>query len=241
MKSKKETRKRLPFLLILLGFAVSIFLYSFVPALTKYSSVSAQSQKETEAACENFKDNNKDFKACQKGYKGGFNAEDQGDVCGAGEGQGGGTPELIACQDGFTSGELAKGGGDDKDAKNTEADCVKEDLKKQKEDAKGGEFDEEKAQALADKNCGVNDASDECQSGFGFNLLWIVCGIIEFAQNISEFFYGEMIQPLLDDVPVSTNKKDGTYQVWQGFRLVANIILVGAMLILVYGLARGGR
>jgi hypothetical protein len=150
-----------------------------------------------------------------------------------------------SCQNGYAAGAKAAKADDKKDKndnKNTQRDCSTF-TGKDKENC-------EKANDKAGTGGGSNDKSDkeeasnECEDGAGFSLRWIACGLIEFGLNLSKFFYNEMLVPLLDDVPVGTDSKgknSGAYDAWNSFRVLANIILVGAMLILVYGAARGGR
>lgn len=100
---------------------------------------------------------------------------------------------------------------------------------------------------------GVNAANDrggnedenlaDCDAKLSSVLSWILCPVIDMAAGTSDFVYEQIIQPLLNDSPVSTKaegKGSGPYQAWQGFRFLANIILVGSMIVLVYGVARGG-
>lgn len=89
------------------------------------------------------------------------------------------------------------------------------------------------------------DPDDEqgCGAGANFALAWIVCPLIEAARDTSNTFFSKILQPLLRKAPISTEQGQNgypSYQAWQSFRILANIILVGAMLILVYGMIRGG-
>jgi hypothetical protein len=86
---------------------------------------------------------------------------------------------------------------------------------------------------------GAAEDQDACEQG-GFSLTWIICPIIEAGQVFTNFVYGELIQPLLKNIPINTDTQNGGYKAWQGFRILANIMLVGAMLILVYGMIRNG-
>lgn len=108
---------------------------------------------------------------------------------------------------------------------------------------------EVEAHALGKRVNAANNPDEEdenladCDAKLSSVLSWILCPIIDMASGTSDFVYQEIIKPLLDDSPVSTKaegKGSGPYQAWQGFRFLANVILVGAMLVLVYGMARGG-
>lgn len=85
-----------------------------------------------------------------------------------------------------------------------------------------------------------NNEEDNCDNQATTPLSWIICPLVDLGQGISQTIFGEVLEPLLKDIPVSTNRDNGAYNAWQGFRFLANIILVGSMLVLVYGVARGG-
>lgn len=95
---------------------------------------------------------------------------------------------------------------------------------------------------------GNNGQDDEqladCDAKLSSVLSWILCPIIDMASNTTDFIYGKVIKPMLDDSPVSAEANgpsSGPYKAWQGFRILGNIILIGAMLALVYGTTRGGQ
>lgn len=72
-------------------------------------------------------------------------------------------------------------------------------------------------------------------------ISWFICPVIEFGANFTNWFFDSFLRPLLEDVPVSLNPEDGSFQAWQGFRLLANIMLVASMLAIVYAQARGDQ
>lgn len=84
------------------------------------------------------------------------------------------------------------------------------------------------------------DLADCSASGFS-PLSWIICPIIDMASGTSDYIFGKIIQPILENVDITTETNNGAYQAWQGFRILGNIILIGAMLALVYGTTRGGQ
>ncbi len=92
-------------------------------------------------------------------------------------------------------------------------------------------------------NSSSNNADDnaDCDANFSSPLAWIMCPIIEGIADLSDFIFNDLIEPMLKNIPVSTDPGDPSYRTWQGFRTIANIILVGSMLLLVYGILRGGR
>lgn len=80
----------------------------------------------------------------------------------------------------------------------------------------------------------------DCSASMANPLAWIMCPVIEGVADTSDFIFEQLIEPMLDNTPVSTKPQDPGYKTWQGFRVIANIVLVGAMMLLVYGAARGG-
>lgn len=78
----------------------------------------------------------------------------------------------------------------------------------------------------------------DCKGG-GF-MGWFLCPAFELGANVTSDAFENVIKPMLENVPVSANRNDPFYKAWSNFRLIGNIILVGAMLVLVYGQLRGG-
>lgn len=72
-------------------------------------------------------------------------------------------------------------------------------------------------------------------------LSWIICPIIDAGANGTDWIFQNIIEPLLSDIPLSTDPRNEFFKAWQGFRLIANIILVIGMLGIVYSMARGDR
>jgi hypothetical protein len=85
------------------------------------------------------------------------------------------------------------------------------------------------------------DDSPDCDAQLNSPLSWIVCPLVDMGTAFTDWVYTEFVRGMLQEVPISTDANDGGYKAWQSFRILANIILVGAMLILVYGMIRGGR
>lgn len=71
------------------------------------------------------------------------------------------------------------------------------------------------------------------------SLSFVVCPLLDGMANTSDWVFGTVIQPLLQNIPVSTDTQDPSYKAWQGFRIIANIILIGALLAVVYYQAKG--
>lgn len=80
----------------------------------------------------------------------------------------------------------------------------------------------------------------QCEASI-FSISWIICAVIEFGANFTNWFFNSFLRPLLEDVPVSLDPSEGSFRAWQGFRLLANIMLVASMLAIVYAQARGDQ
>ena len=85
------------------------------------------------------------------------------------------------------------------------------------------------------------DGNPDCNPEGILDLAWIICPVVSISAGVVEKIFHDLIAPLLEDVPVSANKNDGSYQAWQSFRFIANVLLVGSMLAIVYSQARGGE
>ena len=129
-----------------------------------------------------------------------------------------------ACKEGFKAGIAGKGQSET---------CEKKGAKAREACEKGYKKGEE-----VQKSPGGNQLTD-CE--YTINpLSWIICPIIDLGAGLSDAVFQDIVKPLLEDAPVSYNKDDPIYEVWQGFRLIANVMLVGSMLIIVYAQTRGG-
>lgn len=81
----------------------------------------------------------------------------------------------------------------------------------------------------------------DCDTKLLNPLSWIICPIIDIGANGSDAIFRDIIKPLLSDIPLSTDPGDDFFRAWQGFRFIANLILVGGMLGIVYSMARGDK
>lgn len=91
---------------------------------------------------------------------------------------------------------------------------------------------------------GAGDAGEnitDCDTELTSPLSWILCPLIDIGSNVSDFVFNDLAKPLLSDIPISTKRDNGTYRAWQGFRFLANIMLIGSMLAIVYAQARGEK
>lgn len=72
-------------------------------------------------------------------------------------------------------------------------------------------------------------------------ISWIVCPVIDAGAAMSDWVFTSIVKPLLADVPISTDRDDPGYKVWQNFRVLGNVLLIGSLLAVVYSQARGGK
>lgn len=103
-------------------------------------------------------------------------------------------------------------------------------------------------------NGGDPDAGSPTCDMSGFNLSWIICPIVTGLSETSDTIFNDMVQPLLVSRDLGYTDSSGNnissttgnpqnknlFQVWSTFRILANILLVAALLIIVIGQAIGG-
>ncbi len=65
-------------------------------------------------------------------------------------------------------------------------------------------------------------------------LSWIICPAIDMGVNSIDYFFKNIITPLLENTPISSSKDDATFVTWQTFRIFGNIVLVGSLLLMVF-------
>lgn len=80
-----------------------------------------------------------------------------------------------------------------------------------------------------------------CDTFSGSPLGWIICPVIELGTDFNNLVYKDIVTPLMDTTPVNLDADNGAYRAWQGFRIIANAMLVLAMLAIVYYQAKGGE
>lgn len=78
-----------------------------------------------------------------------------------------------------------------------------------------------------------------CSVTLSSPLSWIICPLIDLGSTTSDYIFSDVATPLLQDVPITTDKTTGVFRAWQGFRFLANIMLIGSMLAIVYTQAKG--
>lgn len=88
-------------------------------------------------------------------------------------------------------------------------------------------------------------APPSCEAS-AFPLSWVMCPIINNLAQLTDSVYTELIQPMLKTDTINTNPIDSNgnpnpvFEVWSQFRIYANILLVIALLVIVFGQAIGG-
>ncbi len=87
------------------------------------------------------------------------------------------------------------------------------------------------------------DANDQpdCDTKLTSTLSWIICPLVDMGVGLTDYVFENFVQPFLDSVPVSTDTKSGTYKAWQQFRVIANVLLIGTLLVVVYSQIKGDR
>lgn len=86
-----------------------------------------------------------------------------------------------------------------------------------------------------------SDGSADCDAKLSSPLSWIICPVVDIGSAFTDTMFKEVISPLLENVPISTDENDGGYIAWQQFRLLGNILLIGSLLAIVYAQIKGGR
>jgi hypothetical protein len=81
----------------------------------------------------------------------------------------------------------------------------------------------------------------DCDTKLSSVLSWIACPLIDMGVSFTDFVFKDFVRPMLENVPISTDPSDGSYKAWQQFRLIANVLLVGSLLAIVYSQAKGGK
>lgn len=111
------------------------------------------------------------------------------------------------------------------------------------------EAEKQKVQGLlAAANSGSNgsgsnlngDNQPNCENT-GNAMSFVVCPFIDGIANTSDWIFDSVVEPLLKNVPVGTAPDDPGYKAWQGFRIIGNVFLIGALLSVVYYQAKGGN
>lgn len=81
----------------------------------------------------------------------------------------------------------------------------------------------------------------DCDMKLTSPLSWIACPLIDAGAAFTDFAFGNIIQPMLEQIPISTNPEDGIYKAWAQFRFIANLLLIASLLAIVYSQAKGSK
>lgn len=98
-----------------------------------------------------------------------------------------------------------------------------------------GQFSAQSVSAITPS--GGSSSGDDDQVNCDANespLSWIACPLIDAGAGMSDYIFNNFVQPLLENVPISADSKDGSFLAWQTFRIFGNAILVGSLLIMVF-------
>jgi hypothetical protein len=88
----------------------------------------------------------------------------------------------------------------------------------------------------------TGDSRPSCETTSGNPLSWGLCPAINGAAAIADWVLESFIVPFLENVPISTDRggdSTGVFDAWSGFRILANIMLVGVLLFIVIAEAVG--
>lgn len=88
---------------------------------------------------------------------------------------------------------------------------------------------------------GTGSAQPDCDATGSSPLSWIICPVVDLGANFTDFVFKDIVSPLLRDIPISSDSGDAGYIAWKQFRLIGNILLVGALLAVVYAQAKGDK
>lgn len=97
--------------------------------------------------------------------------------------------------------------------------------------------------ASASSTADVTNPNDkvDCDLKLKSPLSWIACPLIDMGVGFTDYAFDNFIQPMLEQVPVSTNPEDGVYKAWTQFRFIANLLLIVSLLAIVYSQAKGSK
>lgn len=94
---------------------------------------------------------------------------------------------------------------------------------------------------VPDNGTGSAKTQPDCDASLNSPLSWILCPVIDLGAALTDFIFQTFVRGLLEEVPISAETDDGGYLAWQQFRMLANIMLVGTLLAIVYGQVKGDR
>jgi hypothetical protein len=84
----------------------------------------------------------------------------------------------------------------------------------------------------------TGDSRPSCELTGTNPLSWMLCPMINGAAAVADWILDTVIVPFLDNVPISADPSKPIFKVWSSFRVIANILLVGMLLVI--AIAQGG-
>jgi hypothetical protein len=93
--------------------------------------------------------------------------------------------------------------------------------------------------AVAKASSGTADEDATCELTGGNPASWILCPAINGAAAMADWLLEQFIRPFLERVPLTLDSASASFKAWSGFRLIANMMLVGILLIAVISQAVG--
>lgn len=85
----------------------------------------------------------------------------------------------------------------------------------------------------------VGEAKSSCEED-GASLAWILCQVYNGVSEMATWLYENVVDPFLYTPPVSTDPNSSSFKTWSSFRVIGNVVLVIAMLVIVFGQSIGG-
>lgn len=76
--------------------------------------------------------------------------------------------------------------------------------------------------------------------GASESITWFLCPIFNSVSDFSSWALRNFIQPNLKESPLNTSVKSGSYMAWSQFRDIADLVLVIALIVVVFGESIGG-
>lgn len=99
------------------------------------------------------------------------------------------------------------------------------------------EIDQKNSQS---QNNGQGVQTNATCEASGFSLSWILCPVFNGVAGLSDFLLDSAIKPLLQTDTLNITPGDPVYQIWSNFRIYANIFLIIALIVVVFGQTIGG-
>lgn len=83
----------------------------------------------------------------------------------------------------------------------------------------------------------TGDDRPSCETTGGNPMSWALCPMINGAAAGADWVLDNFLVPFLEGIPIRTSGDSGVFKVWSNFRILANVMLVG--ILMVVALAQG--